>query len=427
MDNFFSVGFHASHLALLTYLMSFLRFRWRLRVVGLILLAYWTLVFAVVSFWLIPSSIAINNALFLILQRGALVAIVFTISKYRDGRLLYSFLEAELIVLMTINVYRLSFYYFNDLLLSLILFVLISGVALSFFYAKMRKLWLHSMENAKVNWYMYTIRPGLYLLALLLIYDYNQLPIVTQARWLMFLFILSLNLIRIETNRQYFKKIYELSSYALENQALQTFLQGQRENIERFYEKNEAVKILRHDLKHHIHTLYQLLNQKKYEDAKTYLSFIDENVQNSIVWEYCENSLINITLSNFVYRFEEHQIPFKINARVPKHLPISDMDLSVLLSNLLENAFHASLEIRNPEKRLIALNINCLSQSCILNLSNHVNRKIELSEGRPLRKDGSFGIGSLSIQALVDKYQGSIDYTQLKETFKVQVLLNQVH
>lgn len=55
----------------------------------------------------------------------------------------------------------------------------------------------------------------------------------------------------------------------------------------------------------------------------------------------CENELVNLLCSSFAEKAQQHGIRLTAELRLPAALSIPDTELCTVLSNGLENAFHA--------------------------------------------------------------------------------------
>ena len=53
---------------------------------------------------------------------------------------------------------------------------------------------------------------------------------------------------------------------------------------------------------------------------------------------------------HFCLRFKENQIPFSIDIDLPRKLPVSEIDMCLIMSNLLENALEASLRTEKTKR-----------------------------------------------------------------------------
>lgn len=75
--------------------------------------------------------------------------------------------------------------------------------------------------------------------------------------------------------------------------------------------------------------------------------------------------------------------PFSCEADLPASLPVSDVDLCVILGNLMENAIQGSLTIPAAE-RIIHLSIDMESKELYILLTNRFDGFIQERDGRIL-------------------------------------------
>lgn len=108
----------------------------------------------------------------------------------------------------------------------------------------------------------------------------------------------------------------------------------------------------------------------------------------------------------------------------------NDMDLAdvyFLLTNIIDNAIEAVLENNDPEKRLINLTVSTRQGTIVIEQTNYTNRKLTFN------KDGSLkttkedkkvhGYGTKSINYIVKKYDGIINYSIKDGIFTLKIII----
>ena len=80
------------------------------------------------------------------------------------------------------------------------------------------------------------------------------------------------------------------------------------------------------------------------EQTQGYIKEVYSEIESNHVTAFCENEVANLIFSAFDGRAGEYGIPITIKADIPRTIPVSEIDLCVLLSNALENALHACLK-----------------------------------------------------------------------------------
>lgn len=109
----------------------------------------------------------------------------------------------------------------------------------------------------------------------------------------------------------------------------------------------ENTRRLRHDMRHHLNALYDLLRQGKAEEAERYLQEIIGATERTETEWFCRDLTVNALLQNYIGRAREAGIACTVKAECGK-LPLSPVDLTVILANALENAVRAAGETNAP-------------------------------------------------------------------------------
>ncbi|HCB92395.1 MAG TPA: GHKL domain-containing protein, partial [Selenomonas sp.] len=87
-------------------------------------------------------------------------------------------------------------------------------------------------------------------------------------------------------------------------------------------------------------------------------------------------------------------------------------DFSILLSNLLENAIHAS-EHEPEDSRAISIRVRHRGIACVMEIANRSGARISFDEdGLPVTRRRGHGLGMASLSAFMEKYGAYADFTQ---------------
>lgn len=183
----------------------------------------------------------------------------------------------------------------------------------------------------------------------------------------------------------------------------------------------QETRRIRHDFKHHMVVISELLHQKEYQKMEEYIHS-SVNMLSSEITQYSYSSAINALLSHYETLCHDFQIHTDFKISLPDKLPISEIDLCVLLGNLLENAFDACQKVNDPK---ISLKIAETSLSTIaLKITNPYNNEIiEKNNDFVSTKHKGPALGIQSIKIISKKYNGFVDISYKNHIFSVKVLL----
>lgn len=190
---------------------------------------------------------------------------------------------------------------------------------------------------------------------------------------------------------------------------------------------NENQKILIHDIKNHLQTIYSLNMDKNYKQANSYLSNLLNAPVLTHTYEPTNSHNLNLLLSRYIKICDDKNITFNINARNTDISYMKLEDVTALFCNLIDNAIeaaektehaHISLHIQDSENntRTVITVINSSSQAPVIE-NNHF---------RTLKPDPYMhGIGTYSLQRVIDKYNGDSEtyYLEDEKEFHAVILL----
>jgi len=178
----------------------------------------------------------------------------------------------------------------------------------------------------------------------------------------------------------------------------------QVEQYRRISNNMEATRRMRHDLKHHMITIQGFLQGGNVKEAEQYLDHYLLVTKELEIPKLCDNAVVN-------------------TIAIPADLAVQDIDLSVLIGNLLENAFDAALLVEG-EARFIRFNMACFGKMLAVTVDNGFNGTVKMEAGRYLStKDQHSGFGLASVEAIAEKYSGGVEFTHEAEVFHSSVML----
>lgn len=181
---------------------------------------------------------------------------------------------------------------------------------------------------------------------------------------------------------------------------------------------------LRHDFRHQLTVLAEMLKKQHYRELEDYLEQSIGSVTDMPL-KYCSSPAVNAILNHYVSLCRKFCIDTRLNIRLKDDFSIEDMDFCVLLGNLLENAADACKALPE-EKRRITLTAGQTSEHVIaLHIANPYEEPLSIKGGKLLssKHDGE-GQGLKSVRLITEKYDGFLDIIHENHIFEVKVLLN---
>lgn len=179
------------------------------------------------------------------------------------------------------------------------------------------------------------------------------------------------------------------------------YLQGQlimaRENA-------ITAKAMRHDFRHHMQYIDQLLKWEKIQEAVQYIEEFINSLDAAGQQEFCHHVTVNAILNNFYNKARKEGISISVTADMPEYTVIADLDFVAILSNLLENAVNGCVECGSQGE--IKVNIHAKKEKLVIVCSNPCKPDLVLEDDIIKPK----GTGIESILMAADRYDGNVWY-----------------
>lgn len=183
---------------------------------------------------------------------------------------------------------------------------------------------------------------------------------------------------------------------------------------------NKKVQEIKHDLKNRLIAFYAI--EKANVDFKKEFQKIIGELDEGEKTIYTANIIVNTILNNKLRNAQKRHIATEASVLVPKQMNLDYSAAGILLGNLLDNAIEACEKIE-ASKRWIAVNIIYKEHTLILKICNSKEIKkanIALSSKRHYKQSG---IGIHSVTRVVEKYNGTIEFWDLDDSFEVSAIL----
>ena len=184
----------------------------------------------------------------------------------------------------------------------------------------------------------------------------------------------------------------------------------------------QAMALLRHDMRHFLNTISDCIENGETEKAQNYIHEIISSADKTTRKQYSANETINMILSSYETDLQEHEIQLDCRIRVPRELPFSDVDLTSILSNALENAVHAVLDVP-AENRHIDFSMIQTGGKLLISLENTCADAPHFAGGLPVASEPGHGFGTQSIDYTVRKLNGNCQFSASNGKFILQIVL----
>lgn len=140
--------------------------------------------------------------------------------------------------------------------------------------------------------------------------------------------------------------------------------------------------------------------------AEKYLSDFAQKIEQSKPQFKSKNAILDVIINHKILQSELKNIHFIVDYDDTDLDFISDMDITVILANVLDNAYVA-VEKLDENHREVRLVINYMAGFVLINVSNNYAQVNREPDGKFLStKKNHLGIGMKNVQRTVEKYDG---------------------
>ena len=182
----------------------------------------------------------------------------------------------------------------------------------------------------------------------------------------------------------------------------------------------------RHDFNNHLSCIDMLLQMENISKARAYIQNLTHNLLGSAGNLDVGNEIANAILNQKWVIANKNKITFNVEGSLPEVIAIDQVDICAILSNSMDNAIEAVMKIDEVERRLIDLYIKCYDKYLVLEVSNSVKEMIihKTDKLETTKEDKKHhGIGMTSMQMIVDKYKGHMEWSCEDYCFHLVILL----
>jgi hypothetical protein len=202
------------------------------------------------------------------------------------------------------------------------------------------------------------------------------------------------------------------------------YLKNERKHIIKIDERNNEIRKMSHDHRHHMLTMVSLLSSKQYDEAQTYARNLTEGVAIHTKTIDTGNTLIDSVINEYKAQAEQKDIQFDLEINLFEKIPVDEISIVIILGNALKNAVEYCIKenidlikvhIRNDDRFLIIDIINKLT---------HITPEMKAGIFKTHKSDSFYhGIGLQSIKETVKSLDGEFSIECQNEQFVLSVII----
>ncbi len=304
----------------------------------------------------------------------------------------------------------------------LIVQFIISFLFLEIFYLFRKKIaWILENFHSKIVWRTVWTVPAFITFVNLMMQPVNYKNVWVGRAFLLYLIIETVLLYFFIFFQFIFYQIAKISYEKYMSEKTSFVYQIQARQYEALKKYMEQTRGMHHDFRHVMIMVGELIQKEEYEKVQSYTrryyhDILDETVQ----YSFCKNTAVNAILSYYANIAAHADIQIDFQVGLPDKIYISDIDLSIVFGNLLENAIKMAKTVQQ-KKRCICLTADVdIPGSLYIVMTNSV----KTAKQRESLSDNEEYIDNFSsVRNIAEKYCGVADFYENKDKFASNVML----
>ena len=195
-----------------------------------------------------------------------------------------------------------------------------------------------------------------------------------------------------------------------------------RQHLEEVRSIHREMRGYKHDFHNHLQLLKSYLDAGDAERAREYVLELDEQLMNVDTLLKTGNVSLDAILSAKLAQAKSEKITVTVKANVPDGLTVSDLELSIIVGNLLDNAIEAC---RGAEgERFIRLFLGMKGKMLYFSMLNAAGAKREkVGSLFKTGKSGAHGFGLKRAEAIIKDHGGWVKYNSEDGAFTSEFLV----
>ncbi|MBR5110532.1 MAG: GHKL domain-containing protein [Clostridia bacterium] len=199
------------------------------------------------------------------------------------------------------------------------------------------------------------------------------------------------------------------------------------ENMKLMLETQESTRRERHEMRHHVAFISEMLSSGQQERAQTYASSLLDKINMLPSDTYCTNPIINAIVGRYLNGAREAGITVTSDIRAANKVVLPDDELCVLLTNMLENALEACMKMPSQSERFIRFKLRVsekhLTVSCENSSDIHdvIAPDASIPSTKSDAKDHGYGIPAM--RRIIEKNGGVFTLSNQDGCFTVKMFI----
>lgn len=203
---------------------------------------------------------------------------------------------------------------------------------------------------------------------------------------------------------------------------LQVQISALKEKLQKVKEVEESVRIQRHDLRHQLQTVTELVARGDKDAALDFLNAAQKRLDEQKAVRWCPPPVLDAVFSSYFDQAKNLGIQIDAKIVLSDTLPVDEGELAIVLANALENAIHANTELPYNQREIRCKMV--ATPGVMLEISNPCTGDISFdSNGLPVAQQEGHGLGVQSISTFCRKNDAVCQFALTDGWFVFRLIL----
>lgn len=195
-----------------------------------------------------------------------------------------------------------------------------------------------------------------------------------------------------------------------------------RQHLEEVRSIHQEMRGYKHDFHHHLQTLKGQIEAGELDRALAYIEQLDNHLMNVDTLLKTGNVSLDAILSAKIAQAKAEGTAVTIKANVPDNLLITDLELSIIVGNLLDNAIEACRKVAG--EKFIRIFIGMKGKMLYFSMLNSAGEKKQKTGSLfSSHKSGVHGFGLRRAEAILKEHGGWCKYNSEDGAFTSEFLV----
>lgn len=350
-----------------------------------------------------------------------LILLLFTLSRFRGWRLIFQQLSVVLFCTLIHHISGMIYYLSGSRFWVLVLSCSVLSTGVIWFLIRfLRPLFFQILLELHRGWWLIClVMATYYIMTVYLIPGYAgfelRSTILKPAIGLLMLGVYSILMFLFFSIRKEAEARHSAQMSALQLSALQSRMEAVKAT-------EDAIRTERHDLRHRLQTVAELVSRGDREAAMEFLDAAQKRLDEQKEIRWCRPPVLDAVFSSYFDQAKNQGIRVEAKISLPADLPVNEGELAIVLANALENSIHANLALPLDQREIRCKVVG--SPSVMLEISNPYTGNISLdSSGLPVASREGHGLGTQSISAFCRKNGAVCEFDTTDGWFRFRLVL----